>query len=68
MLTRNEFLEWKSQSVTQEVFNYLKEYRQGWEQKTPLRETAEKTFKEAAIREGVLLGIDALFEMDVYDE
>lgn len=66
-LTKAEFQEWKSQVTTEQVFQAIRDYRKGWEQKSPLHQTAEMTFREAALREGVLMGLDALLEMEVDD-
>jgi len=67
MLTAEQFREWKQHPTTEEVFSFLKDYRQRQSEKSTLYPTAEMTFKETAIKAGVLQGLDALLEMDVED-
>jgi hypothetical protein len=66
-LTAEQFKEWKSHPVTEEVFRLLLQHRAKWEAKSLLYPSMEQTFRATVEREGVLQGLDALLGMDVED-
>lgn len=64
-MTPEDYLHWKKNSTTQEVFKYLFEERATWLQTLIDGRTlkGERTAEETGRAVGVIYGIDLIFEM-----
>lgn len=64
MVTKEEFLEWRSMNATQEFFKYLGECKQNLLEQSTLRETGDLTIQATAFRDGQVAMANSMMEVD----